>query len=160
MVQNINMQNTNAYGSIDKIGKTNNGRVVYQITDSNGNIAGKMSIPEKDCDTFEKSYNSIIESAPKLQAYAQTTTPEDMKKKQKRIGWTIGIGSGIGGFIGIYLSRNMKTWKQILTTLAGTVAGFLTSSYVAGKTMTPPGARELSQATNALSKIDIQPVTE
>ena len=57
-----------------------NGRVVYQVIDGNGQEAGKMSIPQKDCDVFEKSYKDIIETAPKLQKFAEKHSSEDSRK--------------------------------------------------------------------------------
>ena len=48
------VQNIGAYGTINKIGTTENGRVVYKVIDGNGQESGKMSIPQKDCDVCEK----------------------------------------------------------------------------------------------------------
>ena len=56
MVQNISAQNPNGFGTINRIGMTENGRVIYQIIDGSGAQAIKMSVAPKDCDSFEKSY--------------------------------------------------------------------------------------------------------
>ena len=76
MVQNVSTQQPNNFGVINRIGTTNNGRVIYQVVDKSGKIAGKMSVAQRDCDTFERSYSQIMRAAPKMQAYMQNTPPE------------------------------------------------------------------------------------
>ena len=83
MVQNISTQQQNGYGSINRIGMTNDGRVVYQVSDNQGKVAGNISVAQKDCDIFEKSYRDMMEAAPQLEEYSRKTTPEKMMKKQK-----------------------------------------------------------------------------
>ena len=78
MVKSVNTQGNNNYGTINKIGTTENGRSVYQISDGTGKIAGRLSVAAKDCDTFEKSYETILNAAPKLQKFAENTTPENI----------------------------------------------------------------------------------
>ena len=161
MVQNVSAQNPNGYGAINRIGMTDNGRVVYQIIDGNGNNAMKMSVAPKDCDSFEKSYRDIVESAPKLQQYAQTTSPEKMQKKQKMAKWIVG-GCGLLG--GIYPAIKCKInsvgsgLKALGLTLLGTGAGIIGGMFIASKMVTPPGAMQFSKATQTLSKLDVQPI--
>ena len=82
MVQNVANQGS-AFGGISRIGTTQNGRIIYEITDYNGNEAGKMTVPMQDADTFEKSYQDIMETAPKLQKYAlEHSSEQDMKKRK------------------------------------------------------------------------------
>ena len=158
MVQNVSNQNN--YGSISKIGATETGRVVYQLNDSNGKFVGKLSVSPKDTDTFERSYKTIMEEAPKLQKFAENTTEADLKKKKKRASWIIGIATGIGALIPVYLTRNLKAgWRQILPTLGGASVGLGVGILGVKKSLTPPGANKLNEASKALSSIDIQPLT-
>lgn len=159
MVQNVSVQNQNNYGSINRIGTTETGRVVYQVSDGAGRVAGRLSVAAKDSDTFEKSYQAMMEAAPKLQKFAETTTPEKMKKKQKKASWTVGILGALGAGVGIWLTRNAKNWatlKQISAALGGAIVGLGSGLFVVNKAMTPPGAKELSKASQTMSKLDIQ----
>lgn len=155
MVQNIGS------GSINKIGSTENGRFIYQITDSNGQNVGKMSIPQKDCDVFEKSYHDIIETTPALQKFAQKhSTPESMQKLKKTSNWITGISTAIGAAIGIFTTSKLKTWQQVLATTVGTIGGYLVGSGAAFVAISPPGITKFNKATKNLSKIDIQPIQD
>ena len=163
MVQNLSTQPQNNFGTISRVGATNNGRIVYQVTDGAGKASVKMSVAQKDCDKFEKSYKDIMESAPKLQKYAQSVPPEKMQKKQKIAKWIVGgcallgglwpalkvKGAGFPGFI-----------KQAGLTLLGAGAGAVAGMFVASKMVTPPGAMQFAKASQTLSKLDIQPVQE
>ena len=84
MVQNLSTQTQNQYGTINKIGTTAEGRIVYQIDDPKKQQSLRMSVAAKDCDTFEKSYKQIMESAPKMQAYTEKTPPEKIEKNQMK----------------------------------------------------------------------------
>ncbi|MBR2430085.1 hypothetical protein IKB17_01305 [bacterium] len=169
MVQNVSNQvavqnqSANSFGTISRVGTTNNGRVIYQIVDGTGQKAVKMSVAQKDCDSFEKSYNAIMENTPKLQEYMQKTPPEKMQKKQKRAKWIIaGLGL-LGGALGLFKTKGNGFWgtlKQIGVTALGTAAGLFTGAFIASKYVTPPGAAEFSKATQTISKLDIQAVQE
>jgi hypothetical protein len=156
MVQNVSSQTPNNLGTISRVGATQDGRMIYQIADSNGKIAGKMSVAQKDCDIFERSYNKMITSAPKLQAYMQNTPPEKMQKKQKMAKWIIAGGAVLGGLWPALKARGL--FKQISLTLLGTLAGLAGGIFVAREVTTPPGAKEFSEATNTIAKLDIKPV--
>lgn len=165
MVQGISNQNqtANNYGSINRIGTTNDGRVVYQVVDGEGNNTAKLSVAQRDRDTFEKSYRTIMASAPKMQRYAETTTPEQMQKKQSQAKWIVAGCGLLGGIFPLLKSKGNGFWgamKQVGLTLLGTGAGLVGGIYLAGKMTTPPGAIEFSKATQAISKLDIQPVQE
>lgn len=156
MTQNISISTPNTLGSINRIGTSNDGRGIYQITDSEGKVAGKMSVAPQDCDKFESSYNKMLASAPKLQSYMQNTSPEKMQKKQKLAKWLVGGGAIIGG---LWPALKVKgTFKQITLTLLGTGAGLASGVFLASKIITPPGAKDFSQATQTISKLDIQPL--
>lgn len=161
MVQNISTPATNNYGAVSKIGTTENGRIIYQLTDPTGQVAGKISVAQKDCDTFEKSYKTIMETAPKLQEYAQNTPPEKMEKMQKRSKWIIAAPALILGFIAALKTKGnglKGALKQIGMTMLATGAGLGIGIGVATKTCTPPGSVEFTKATRNLSKIDMQPI--
>lgn len=160
MVQNISNQ-ASAYGTINKIGMTENGRVVYQVIDGKGQEAGKMSIPQKDCDVFEKSYRDIMETAPKLQKFAEKHSTEESRKKLKKTSnWTIGLCTVLGAGIGIFKTTNMATWKQVLCTLGTSIAGFAAGIGLSYAFTAPPGITKFNKATQNISKLDIQPVQE
>ena len=161
MVQNVSTQNANgSYGGINKLGMNNNGRVVYQVIDGTGQVAGKMSVAPKDCDKFERSYDSIVKSAPKLQAYAQKTPPEKIEKKQKLAKWIVGGTTALGLLIPMLKCKPSGGWGWVkaigLTALSGG-AGAIGGVFIASKMVTPPGAAEFAKATQAISKLDIQP---
>lgn len=163
MVQSFSNQTPNGYGSVSRLGMTNNGRVVYQVADGSGQQAVKLSVAQQDCDKFEKSYRDIMESAPKLQRYAQTTSPEKMQKKQKSAKWIVGGCGLLGGIIPLLKCKPKGFWGHVGAlglTLLSTGVGLVGGMFVASKMVTPPGAMQFSKATQTLSKLDIQPVQE
>ena len=160
MVQNINAQKQSQYGSIDRVGTSPDGRGIYQVIGNDGKIAGGLSIAQKDCDTFERSYQNILEAAPKLEQYMKTHTEDDIKNLQKKGKWIIGGGALLGGLIPALTSHKLtgNTFLQVLITIAGTVVGLFAGAKIGAKVMTPPGAKEMSEATKTISKLDIQPI--
>ena len=161
MVQNISVQNSNQIGSINRIASTQDGRIIYQVVSPDGYEAGKMSVANQDADTFERAYNDIAEVAPKLQEYAQKhSSPEEIEHKNKVAKWTVGVASALGFLIPAYATKKMKLLPQILITLAGTVAGFITGSALSYKMNTPAGMSKFTKAANTISKLDIKPVVE
>ena len=159
MVQNVSQPQ--GYGSIKKVGMTQDGRVVYQAIEPNGKVAGRISIARKDCDLFEKSYRDILESAPQIQRYAKTTSPDKMAKKQKAAKWIVGLSTAVGGGVPLFLIKTKSDWKgmllQVGATLGGCLAGLIAGSFAAEKVVLPPGAKKFAQATKNLSKIEIRP---
>lgn len=163
MTQNVANSVQNNYGSIQRLGTTGNGRVVYQINDGTGTQSLKMSVNARDCDSFEKSYRDILTSAPKLQKYAETNTPAQMEKKQKASKWIVAGTTFLGGAFGLFKSKGNGFWgvmKQLGITLLGAGAGFFGGLFIASKYATPPGATQFAKATQTLSKLDIQPIQE
>ncbi len=158
MVQNVTNQGQNLYGSINRVGTTQDGRGVYQVNDGTGKVAGRLSVAENDCDKFEKTYQKIMEAAPKIQAFAAEATPEKLEKKKKRASWTLGISTLVGAAIPIYLTRNAKVWKQALAAIPGALVGLMGGSMIARKTLTPPGMAELNEASKTLESLDIKPM--
>lgn len=161
MVQNvgspIQAPSTNKYGTVKKIGTTENGRIVYQIIDPAGKLSGNLSVASNHADVFEKSYNQLLENAPKIEKYTASMDPVKMEKIKNRGKWIRAIFTCVGGGIPMIKVKG-GTWKQIGLTALGTIAGFITGSLVAGKVTTPPGAKEFAQATQTISKLDIKPI--
>lgn len=156
MAQSINNQQS-PFGTINKIGVTENGRAIYQLNDAEGIVAGKLTIPQEQCDIFEKSYQDIIKTAPKMQKFAQTMTPEKLQKRKKIANWTLGL-STLTGFLvpAICIRGNHQFIKTALGTITGLAVGIVASM----KLQTPPGAMKFSKATQNLTKIDAQPYNQ
>ena len=51
----------NSYGNVMRAGNLPNGRIMYNVIDSEGNQAGKLSLPREQVDTFEASYKENVE---------------------------------------------------------------------------------------------------
>lgn len=159
MLNEINFKAQGAYGSIDKIGTSPDGRVIYQVVDPDGKVAGGLSVAPNDCDKFEHSYKSIMEAAPKVESYMKTHTQEDVKSLQKKGRWITGISACIGGLIpAIFIHKPDNWFIQFLFTLAGTIAGGFGGLQIAKKVSVPPGAEEMSKASKEISKLDIKPI--
>ena len=153
MVQSVNNQQ-NALGSVTREGLTAEGRAIYKLTDTEGKLAGKLSIPQEQCDVFEKSYNDIVATAPKMQEFAQKMTPEKMQKRKKTANWILGLSTLTGFLIPAIAVRGKY---QGLKTTLGTLIGLTVGSIASFKLKTPPGAMKFSKATQNLTKIDVQP---
>lgn len=161
MVQNIGAQ-TSGLGSVNRIGTTNDGRVIYQVMDPMGQATGKLSVAQKDSDVFEKSYHDMMETAPQIQKFAEKySTEEAQKKLKKKTSWTIGLSTALGAGIGIFATRHdAKTWRQILVTGAGTLAGLFGGVNLASRFAAPSGMAKFNKATQNISKLDIQAIQE
>ena len=133
---------------------------IYQVNYSSGRVAGRLSVASKDSDSFEKSYQTIIQNAPKLQKYAETTSADDLKKQKKKAYWIIGGLTALCSAVPIYLTRNLEgkrvLAKQCLATLAGAAVGLSAGVFAAKKISTPPGAVELNEASKVLASLDIE----
>lgn len=161
MVQNVSSQAMGGISPVHRIGVLDNGRVVYQISGGLSQESVKVSVNPRDCDTFEKAYRDIMVSAPKLQKYAQTTSPQQMEKKQKLAKWIVFGGGVLGGIWPLLKAKGNGFWgamKQAGLTLLGFGAGSVAGMFAASKIATPPGAMQFSKATQTISKLDIQPI--
>jgi len=161
MTQNINTMAPKSMGSITRIGTTENGRGIYQVKQSDGKVAGKISVAAEHCDTFEKSYNELKENAPKLQRFMEKHgSPEEMKKRQRKAKNLTLLLTAIGTAIPMLLVKG-KTWKkQVPLTLLGTIVGLGTGLFAGIKLNTPPGGLAVTKATQNLSKLDVQPMLD
>ena len=152
----------NSYGNVLRAGSLPNGRALYNVIDSEGNKAGKLSIPVDEVDTFEASYKEILDTAPKIQAYVNANSSEEAIKKRRNIARGIVGASGvIGAAIPmIILRKSTSMTKKILGAVAGIVVG-LSAGFISSLSVTtPPGSLDFARATRTLSKLDIQPVLD
>ena len=161
MVSGIS-ETSHPFGSIYRTSVIKNGRTVYKVVDSKGNNAGKFSIPVEDCDTFEKAYNDMMTTAPKIQQYVRdNSSPLDIKQRKNIFKLTVGSGGFLGAVIPIYLLRNSPSpTKQILGAVAGIVGGLSLGFGTAMYVNTPPGAFKFEKATHTISNLDIQSVPD
>ena len=143
-------------GSINRIGNTPEGRVIYQLVDGNGKVAGKVSVGAQSSDTFERTFKTITDVAPKIQDYAKKMTPQKVEQKKNTAKW-LRRGMFAVGFLTPAILVKGKTWKQALITVAGSIAGIIAGVITTNKIMTPPGAKELNNATKTLQSLDVQP---
>ena len=151
-----------SYGNVIRSGNLLNGRVIYDIIDSDGNKAGKLSLPPDEVDTFEASYKKILDTAPKIQAYVKANSSQASIDKRKKIVRNIVASSGLVGLAVplIVLRKSTSVTKKILGAVAGIVAG-LSAGFVASLGVTtPPGSLEFAKAKRELSKLDIKPVID
>lgn len=163
MVQGIfGNTNQNSYGDIRRSGYITGGRTVYTVIDSNGHEAGKLSVPHKQTDSFEKAYKDIIRTAPKIQQYAREhSTEQDRQKRLKSLRFILATGGFIGAAIPLAILRNSTSViKQVLGSVAGIVVGISSAFGVSMFANSPPGTVKFARATHELSKIDIQPYYE
>lgn len=144
----------NSFGTINRVGYTENGRAIYSLVDGEGSVAGKLTIPQNQCDVFEKSYQDIKDVAPKMQKFAQKMTPEKIEKRKKTANWFLALSTLTGFLVPAIVVRGKgQFWKTALGTIAGLSLGTVGSF----KLKTPPGAMKFARATQNLSKIDAQP---
>lgn len=158
MVQSTGLSQ-NQFGTVTRIGMTQEGRAVYQVVSADGQSGINVSIPGQDCDRFERAYNDLTVAAPKLQAYMEShSSPEEAKKIKKRTAWTIGGTTGVAFLATAIATKKWKpVWKWI-TSIAGGIAGLFGGAFIAAKMNTPPGAKEFENASKVLSSIDVQPL--
>ena len=151
-----------SYGNVIRAGYLPNGRAMYDVIDSDGNKAGKLSLPADEVDTFEASYKQILDTAPKIRAYVNANSSQASIDKRRKIARNIVVSSGVVGLTVplIILRKSTSVTKKILGAVAGIVAG-LSAGFVASLGVTtPPGSLEFARATRTLSTLDIQPILD
>ena len=157
----VNGVNSNPYGNIQRTGIMPNGRAVYRVIDSSGNEAGKLTVPVNDADTFEKAYIDIMETAPKIQKFAQENSSEaDIKRRRNLSRGIVTAGGILGAIVPIALTRKSSKLNQILTTVGGIVTGLFAGFAASLAVTAPPGSFKFAKATRTFSKLDIQPMVE
>ena len=151
-----------SYGNIVRAGYLPSGRMMYSVIDSQGNKAGKLSLPANEVDTFEESYKKILDSAPKIQAYVKAnSSAESISKRRNMARGIVGTGGILGFAIPLaILRKSSSVTKKILGAVAGIVTG-LSAGFIASLGVTaPPGSFEFARARRTLSTLDIQPVLD
>ena len=113
-----------SYGSIRRVGMQQNGRMLYSVIDSSGKEASRLTVPNSEVDMFEKSYNDIISTAPKIRKYVdEHSTEKDIKIRKTKSTLSVLTGGILGAAVPIFLTRNKSTSTQIVSTVAGIVTG-------------------------------------
>ncbi|MCQ2739508.1 MAG: hypothetical protein MJ237_04690 [bacterium] len=159
MVQGVSGQSNNNFGTINRIGTTTDGRIIYELKDPEGNTSGRVSLPQTDCDRFEKAYNDILSVAPQMSEYMKNKpTPEEMKKRKKLSKLLVLGPAAIGALIPAIVIKKGKhvELKQVLFTIGGFIAGLVGGINLNKAIMLPPGATKFTKATQELSKLDIK----
>jgi len=158
MIQSVNFRQ-DSYGNIQRAGSLQNGRAVYRVIDSTGNEAGKLSIPAKDTDKFERAYVDIMDAAPQIQKYAlENSSEKDISCRRNLSRAVVAAGGIAGAAVSIAITRKSSTLKQILAAVAGIIAG-LSAGFITSLAVTaPPGTYKFAKASHIISKLDIQPV--
>ncbi len=162
MVNGINnILPTSPFGSVQRLGFSENGRVLYNVVDSNGKSAGKLTVPFNEADTFENAYNDILESAPKIQEYVTTHSKEDTLSKRKAVSQALITTGGVIGFgLPVMFSKSKSALKNILMTGTGVIIGVLSGFVAAYVTTLPPGTIQFAKASRKIGKLDIQSVKD
>ena len=156
MIQNSSLNN---YGSINKIGTTNEGRVVYEVKDEKGKSAGKLSVAQPQCDIFERSYNEMMTAAPETQKFAEKSiTPEWQEKSRKTNMWSKLIGASAALLGSALLTKKFDKyfWKAVVC-LPCTLAGYLAGAAAGIKLTTPKEVMQFTKSMQTISKLDVQP---
>lgn len=154
MVQNISANN---YGSITRAGVSENGRAIYQVNDPEGKVAGKISIPQQSCDVFEKSYNDMLRTAPKMQQIAEDMQNPIKVEKNKNINkWSRIIGASVTLLTSALLTKKLKFGWQALICIPSSIAGLIGGAIVGTQLTTPKEAIVFTKAMQNISRIDIQ----
>ena len=161
MVNNLSVNlKPSSYGNILRAGNLPNGRVLYNVIDSEGNKAGKLTVPLEQVDTFEESYKQILDSAPKIQAFVKANSSEEAISRRRNFGRGIVVACGIAGasIPVILLRKSTSVTKKILGVVAGIVSGLSVGFIASLGATTPPGSMDFARASRTLAKLDIQPV--
>ena len=150
----------NSYGNVQRIRELPNGRVLYGVVDAEGKNAGHITVPIEQADTFESSYQEILETAPKIEAYISANSSEENIAKRRNIARGIVAASGLigAGVPLLVLRKSTSVTKKILGAVTGVVVGLAAGFVASLGVTTPPGAIEYSKATRELAKLDIKPV--
>ena len=162
MVQGLNQGISNQFGNLTKIGENKPGRTVYQVQPTDDpKVVKRISVPTENCDSFEKTYNDMMEVAPKLVEFEQKYGTEDaIKKRKKQAAWTLSVPTIVGAGIPLLKGTSGK-WgalKNSLLALTGAVVGFAAGLGILKATAPKPeGIDKLKDAMDNMAKLDVQP---
>ena len=150
-----------SYGNIQRIGTTKDNRAIYQVIDSNNQMAGHLTVPVSQIDMFEKAYSDIMETAPKIQDFAlKNSSEQDIKKRRTTSRLLTAAGGIIGVAIPASLSNGLSTTKKVLSIVTGVIAGLSLGFISSLAITTPPGTIKFAKASRNISKVDIKPLNE
>ena len=162
MTQAIGATATSSAGTINRVGATQDGRIIYQMTSPDGESQGHLSVAAKDCDKFEKSYNTIVETASAVQKFSEKySTKESMKQLRKKTRlWALSTatvaGVGVNFFTGKFKGKYIGL-KQFLAVCSATIAGYILGNLIGVKATVPSDVTKFSKATQDITKMDIKP---
>ena len=163
MVNSVNLGefNPNVYGCIKKTGLSNGDRVLYSVYDSAGNETEKLSVPKNQVDKFEKSYTTILETAPQIKEYVRThSSNKDIKKRKYLSAFVLANGGFWGCMIPLWLTKNKSSLKQVLATGFGIFTGLTAGLLASLNIMTPPGTYKFTRAKQELKLLDIRTIKD
>ncbi len=147
MADNIN---NNFNLGIQKLGMTSDNRQLYLAPDPDSNKMIKISVSDKDNDTFEKT-------ALRLNEFAQESLDPEKLKKKKYKAYATFIGLGLAGFaIPGYLTRNSKKMTKVLANGAGVVLGVTAGFFGFIKCLLPKFYKEAKVAAETMKTLDIR----
>ena len=136
---------------VKKIGMTPDNRHLYTMPDPNSNKTIKISISDKDKDTFEKAVSILNECG------QNEFNPEVLKKQRLKISAITFITSAIGLAIPGYLTRNSKSLTKALSVVGGGVIGALAGAIVDFKHIVAPNTFKNAQKVRETMKtLDIR----
>ena len=152
----------NKAGTLQKVGASQDGRIIYKMVNPEGETQGHLSVAPKDCDKFEKSYNTIVENAHAVQKFSEKySTKESMKQLRKKIRlWALSTAAVAGVGVNFFTGKIKGGFKQFLAVGGATVAGYILGNLIGAKTSIPSGVTKFSQATQDITKMDIKPYVE
>lgn len=136
---------------VQKLGMTSDNRHLYTMPDPDSNKTIKISVSDKDKDTFEKAVSNLNESG------QEDFTPEGLEKKRLKVIATTFITSAIGLAIPGYFTRNSKTLIKVLSVVGGGVIGALAGAIVGFKHIVAPNTFKNAQKVRETMKtLDIR----
>ena len=136
---------------VQKLGMTSDNRHLYLAPDPDSNKMIKISVSDKDNDTFEKAVSNLNESG------QEDFTPEVLKKKRLKVIATTFATSAIGLAIPGYLTRNSKTLTKALSVVGGGVIGALAGAIVSFKHIIAPNTfKNAQEVKETIKTLDIR----
>lgn len=136
---------------VQKLGMTSDNRHLYTMPDPDSNKTIKISVSDKDKDTFEKAVSILNECG------QNEFNPEVLKKQRLKFSAITFITSAIGLAIPGYFTRNSKTLTKVLSVVGGGVIGALVGAIVGLKHIVAPNTFKNAQKVRETMKtLDIR----
>lgn len=159
MVQSLNQKNT----TLSRIGQSQDGRVIFQLSDKEGNPAAAISVAATQADIFEKSYSTIERTSPKMEEYMKKMSDPILSKSENKKTKMITLASALTGFLIPAIAIKKDFAGKFSTLLKGLIstAGLALGLFAGIKINTsriPKEVKEFTAATRAMSNLDVQPL--